>query len=89
MNINNFEIIEPLGDTFTEIRQYKGLKVKCISVDETQSRWGGNDSAEDYLVIGNIYTLAEEPEVHSWHTKYYLKEVPGKKFNSVQFELVD
>lgn len=64
----------------------KGSKVRCISVDEDQSRWGGNDSAEEYLTIGEVYTLAQDPEVHAWHTKYYLEEVPGKVFNSVQFE---
>ncbi len=64
----------------------EGSKVRCISVDEDQSRWGGNDSAEEYLTIGEVYTLAQDPEVHAWHTKYYLEEVPGKVFNSVQFE---
>ena len=67
----------------------KGSKVKCISIDEDQSNWGGNSSAKDFLIIGNIYTLDRDPEIHSWHTKYYLAEVPGKKFNSVQFEVVE
>ena len=65
---------------------HKGSKVRCISTDEEQSRWGGNGSAVEYLTIDNIYTLDREPEEHSWHTKYYLAEVPGKCFNSVQFE---
>lgn len=67
----------------------KGSKVMCISTDRDQSQWGGNDSAEEYLAIGGIYTLSRDPEVHSWHTKLYLEEVPGKKFNSVQFEEVE
>lgn len=67
----------------------KGAKVRCVSTDEDQSRWGGNDSAKEYLQIGEIYTLAENPEVHTWHTKLTFEEVPGKKFNSVQFELVE
>lgn len=87
MDINNLEIISTLGST-TSAEIIKGSKVRCISVDDVQSRWGNNDSAKEYLTIGNIYTLAHDPEAHSWHTKYYLEEVPGKKFNSVQFEPV-
>lgn len=66
----------------------KGSKVRCISVDERQSRWGGCAMAHEYLTIGKVYTLSRDPEVHSWHTKLYLEEVPGKAFNSVQFEEV-
>ncbi|MBA1335893.1 MAG: hypothetical protein HPY66_1711 [Firmicutes bacterium] len=66
----------------------KGAKIRCVSVDEFQSRWGNNDSAKDYLTIGEIYTLAKDPEIHGWHAKFYLEEVPGKRFNSVQFEIV-
>lgn len=87
IDISNLEVVEELGNT--HVKAGKGSRVRCISVDEFQSRWGNNDSAEEYLTIGEIYTLSREPEVHSWHTKYYLEEVPGKKFNSVQFEAVD
>jgi hypothetical protein len=65
-----------------------GGKVRCVSTDKYQSNWGGNDDAEKYLKIGNVYTVEQTVE-HSWHTKVYLKELPGKKFNSVQFERVD
>jgi hypothetical protein len=41
-----------------------------------------------YLTLGEVYTLDREEE-HSWHTKYYLKEFPGLKFNSVNFEEVE
>ena len=85
MDMSRFELIEELGNAPYEPELTKGSKVKCVSVSEYQSNWGGNDSAKDYLIIGNVYTLSRDPEVHSWHTKYYLEEVPGKKFNSVQF----
>lgn len=88
MDINNLEIISALGDTTTATEIKKGTKVRCISIDDVQSRWGNNDSAKEHLVVGNIYTLSKDPEFHSWHTKYYLEEVPGKRFNSVQFEPV-
>jgi hypothetical protein len=66
----------------------KGTKVKCISIDDDQSRWGGNSMAKDFLSIGDVYTLSREPEVHSWHTKYYLEEFPNERFNSAQFKVV-
>ena len=66
----------------------KGTKVECISIDESQSKWGNNSSAKEFLTVGNIYTLSKEPEVRSWHTKYYLEEFPGERFNSVQFRVV-
>lgn len=79
------EIIMPLGGNSA---LSKGSRVKCISVDEHASKWGGNSPAHELLTIGEMYTLSEDPEIHSWHTKYYLKEFPGEKFNSVQFEEV-
>lgn len=60
-------------------------KVKYIGSTEDQTRWGGNDSPHGLLIVGKSYTVAEVEE-HSWHTKIYLKEFPGKKFNSVCFE---
>jgi hypothetical protein len=50
--------------------------------------WGSNDDPKDYLVEGQEYEI-EELEVHSYHTKVYLTEFPGKKFNSVHFEIDD
>jgi hypothetical protein len=88
MDMSNYEVVCDLGETSNAANIGKGTKVRCISNDESQSRWGGNDSAKDFLTIGDIYTLDRAPEVHSWHTKYYLEELPGKKFNSVQFEIV-
>jgi len=50
--------------------------------------WGGHDDAEKCgLEVGFVYTVSEV-ETHTWHTKIYLKEFPGKKFNSVCFTVV-
>ena len=73
MDISRFELIEELGNTPYESELTKGSKIKCVSVSEHQSNWGGNDSAKDYLIIGSVYTLSRDPEVHSWYTKYYLE----------------
>lgn len=85
MNIQNLEVIMPLGG---KSGLSKGSKVICVSTNEQQSRWGGNSPAHELLTIGETYTLSEDPEVHSWHTKYYLEELPGEKFNSAQFREV-
>ena len=49
-----------------------------------QVRWGGNDDPKDLLEEGQIYAL-DHCEIHSYHSKIYLKDFPGKKFNSVCF----
>lgn len=56
-------------------------------VSDAQVRWGGNDDPRGVLQEGVEYQVAEE-EVHSWHTKLHLTEVPGRKFNSVHFREV-
>ena len=53
------------------------------------TRNGDDDSlvANTYnhlLEVGKTYTV-EDVEIHSWHTIVYLKEFPGKTFNSVLF----
>lgn len=65
----------------------KGDKVKLMDSDIEKQRWGGNHLPSDYLEIGEIYTI-DKVEVFSFHTKIYLKEAPGKKFNSTHFEKV-
>lgn len=40
------------------------------------------------LTVGELYTV-DCVEVHSWHTKVYLKEFPGVEFNSVLFEEIE
>lgn len=82
--IDEFE--KDCGDMTDRI--VSGARVRCISVDEVQSRWGNCDNAHEHLTVGNEYTV-EKVDVHSWHTKVFLKEIPGKAFNSVQFTIVD
>lgn len=43
------------------------------------------ESAKKLLVEGMIYTV-DFTDVDDWHTDVYLKEFPGKPFNSVLFE---
>lgn len=50
-------------------------------------KWGNHDDPRGVLVFGKEYTI-RHTEVHSWHTKVYLKQHPGKRFNSVWFEEV-
>lgn len=52
--------------------------------NEAAVKWGGNSNPEGLLVPGKEYEVEHE-EVHGWHTKIYLKDFPGKKFNSVHF----
>lgn len=40
--------------------------------------------AAKHLTEGESYTV-DKVEVHSWHTKIWLKEVPDVSFNSVLF----
>jgi hypothetical protein len=60
------------------------MKVKYIGSTKEQVSWGGNDDPARYLKIGKSYELLDK-EVHSWHTKYRLKEFSAKRFNSVSF----
>lgn len=59
------------------------IKVKLIS--DYDNNYGGCDFVKGSLKLGEIYTL-EKHEVHSFHTKIYLKEFPDKVFNSVHFK---
>jgi len=59
------------------------MKYKCIS--DFENDWGNCDPIKDNLIVGEVYEV-EKVEVHSWHTKIFLSEFPGKCFNSVHFE---
>jgi hypothetical protein len=61
------------------------MKVKFIGSTIEQVRWGSNDDPDYILTVGDEYELDRE-EVHSMHTKYHLKQFPGKRFNSCSFE---
>jgi hypothetical protein len=63
-----------------------GDKVRYTGSIEEQVRWGNNDNPVGILIEGDTY-FVERVEVHTWHTKLYLRGVYGK-FNSVCFEKV-
>ena len=63
------------------------MKVKFTGASDSQATFGNCDDPRGLLVVGRTYIL-QRKEVHSWHTKYYLKEFPNKQFNSVCFEEV-
>lgn len=60
-------------------------KVKFISEDINQIRFGGAADPRGVLKLGDVYEVVEE-EVHSWHTRLHLKGIPGRGFNSVLFK---
>ena len=62
----------------------EGTKVKYIGASDSQVRWGSNDDPRNCLIEGQLYTI-DHTEVHSYHTKIYLKEFPDLKFNSCSF----
>jgi hypothetical protein len=62
----------------------KGDKVIFRQASDDQVNWGNNDDPRNVLVLNGEYEV-ENIEVHSWHTKVYLKNIKGK-FNIVHFE---
>ena len=60
-------------------------KIKCIS--DYENSWGGCEPIKGNLEVGKVYEV-EDIEVHTWHTKIYLKGFP-KPFNSVHFENIE
>lgn len=62
-------------------------KAKFIeeNVSENQIRWGNNADPRDILKLGQFYEI-DRIDVHSQSTGIFLKEFPGKKFNSVWFD---
>jgi hypothetical protein len=63
-----------------------GDSVKFLGCSKAQIQWGYNDDPNGILVVGDEY-IVEKVEVHTWHTKLYLKGIKGK-FNSSCFEEV-
>jgi len=64
----------------------KGQKVTYYQRgDDEQVRWGEGDDPRIHLVFKEVYTI-EEIIIHSWNTELHLKEIPGKRFNSVFFK---
>jgi len=65
-----------------------GDHVKFLGCTSEQIHWGSNDNPNPLLFIGDVYYV-EHVYVHSQHTKIELRGLPGKKFNSVCFEVTD
>lgn len=63
-----------------------GDRVIYIGSNDSQVRWGSNDDPRNVLIEGDIYQI-EKVEIHSSHTKIFLRGVQGK-FNSVSFKKV-
>jgi len=59
-------------------------KVVFLGGNEDTNKWGDCDNPNNLLNVGDTYTV-DHTEVHSWHTKVFLKEVSGG-FNSVLFD---
>jgi hypothetical protein len=56
-----------------------------LGATDEQVRWGNCKDPRLYFSKGDILHLEKE-EVHTWHTKFFFKEVPGVPFNSVCFQ---
>ncbi len=70
-----------------DIYATEGHKVICVNVDVGTAKWGDCTDPTGLLEVDKEYTV-DESEVHSWHTKVYLKEVEGE-FNSAHFRDAD
>ena len=66
------------------------MKVKFIenNVSVMQINWGSHSDPRGVLIFGQQYEL-ERAEVHSQYTKIFLKDFPGKSWNSVWFDIDD
>ncbi|MEI7620003.1 MAG: hypothetical protein WCJ57_00340 [Candidatus Falkowbacteria bacterium] len=62
----------------------KGEKVKVTAISAENGYSNDQENVKKYLKIGDEYTVTEV-NVKSWMTEVYLQEVPGIKFNSVNF----
>ena len=78
------EIKIGLKGVYMNIYAKEGDKVVFLGSDEEINKWGNCDNPNNLLVIGDTYTV-DYTEVHSWHTKVFLKEVTGN-FNSNLFD---
>jgi len=67
--------------------------VRYNSSTKEQNQWGGNDNPDLFLIRGKEYTVANV-EVHSYHTKIWVRDLYSKgiimgPFNSVCFSLIE
>jgi hypothetical protein len=62
---------------------------RFLGATEAQIHYGGHDDPHAAGVKSGVLYDVTNIEVHSWHTHIELVGFPGKKFNSVCFELLD
>jgi hypothetical protein len=60
-------------------------EVVFLGCNEHQMNWGSYTGDVSELVVGEKY-IVEKEEIHSWHTKVFLKGIDGS-FNSTCFDL--
>lgn len=70
-----------------EIAQMTTVRYCPSDNEEHAANWGANRNPAGVLEAGREYTI-ERAEVHSWHTKVWLRDVGGP-FNSVHFRAVE
>lgn len=62
----------------------KGSRVKVTTESLKNGYESDQEKVKKYLEIGKEYTVSKVNEM-SWTTDVYLEEVPGVRFNSVNF----
>lgn len=60
-------------------------KVKYMCASDFNATVSTCRDPRGVLEIGTVYELSRDPEVRSWHTRYYLKGYKGF-FNSACFD---
>ncbi len=70
----------------SNLKLIKGKKIRFTGA--TTPFGSVNRNPEKFLTVGKEYTLLKSDE-KSCYTIVYIEEVPGKPFNSVQFEDVE
>ena len=76
--------VHPFGVMIVDIG---GVNMKLKFIEKEPTTWGISSSRAKLLKLGETYDV-ERIEVHSCHTKVFLKEFPCVEFNSVWFEEV-
>lgn len=80
-----------MNENSMDINAPEGTKVKPLFDSDGKIMNGYDHDIEHamkHLKQGETYTV-DRTEIHSWHTKVYLQEIPGVPFNSVHFTQLD
>ena len=82
--MSDLEILNFPDDITMNIYAIPGTKVKVTEQTAQNGLLGDKEQVQKLLDIGKIYTVAYT-EVGQSRTTVYLQELPGEKFNSVNF----